>query len=148
MAGSGRQLDRSAAARWVGAIALFAAVTPRLGLGQQSAVVHATVRVVVSVAAESRRLVSGLARAADRVEGLLKAEGSLAVVQLRVVRAAVLEREQVAGQPHEAMVARRRTGIRLEPHRRQEPELALLERAAQPGAGRATAVGLDPVDAA
>lgn len=89
MEGSGRQLDRSAAARWVGAIALFAAVTPRLGLGQQSAVVHATVRVVVSVAAESRRLVSGLARAADRrVEGLLKAEGSLAVVQLRVVRAA------------------------------------------------------------
>ena len=87
MEGSGRQLDRSAAARWVGAIALFAAVTPRLGLGQQSAVVHATVRVVVSVAAESRRLVSGLARAADRrVEGLLKAEGSLAVVQLRVVR--------------------------------------------------------------
>ena len=62
-------------------------------------------------------------------------------------RTQALEREQVAGEPHESMAPRRRTGIRLEPHRRQEPELAPLERAAQPGAGRATALGLDPIDA-
>lgn len=78
-----RHVARAVVGRWVGAIGLLVAVTPRLSVGQQSAVVHATVRVVVSVATENRALVTELARALGRRRAeLLKAQGSLARVWL------------------------------------------------------------------
>ena len=81
-----RHVARAVVCRWVGAIGLVVAVTPRLGLGQQSAIVHATVRVVVSVAAENRALVTGLALGwRHRRGGLMTVQGSLALVRLRVV---------------------------------------------------------------
>ncbi len=78
-----RHVARAVIGWWVGAIGLLVAITPRLGVGQQSAVVHATVQVVVSVATENRALVTELARAwGRRRAGQLKAQGSLARVWL------------------------------------------------------------------
>ena len=92
MVGIGGRSGWAGVGGWVGVIGLGVAVTPRIGVGQQSAVVHATGRVVVSVAAENRGLVSGLARAWGRGRaGLLAARGSLALVRLRVVGVAAVK---------------------------------------------------------
>ena len=92
MVGFGGQSGWAAVGGWVGVIGLLMTGTPRVGVGQQSAVVHATVRVVVSVAAENRGLVSELALAwGRRRAGLLTAQGSLALVRLRVVGVAAVK---------------------------------------------------------
>ena len=92
MVGFGGRSGWAAVGRWGGVIGLLVAGTPRLGLGQQSGVVHATVQVVVSVAAETRGLVAGLARAWGRGRaGVLAAQGSLALVRLRVVGVAAVK---------------------------------------------------------
>ena len=74
--------------RWLALVGLLAVATPRLGLGQQSAAVRATVRVVASVTSEHRALVAELARQWGRRGALVKVQGSLALVRLRVVGAA------------------------------------------------------------
>ena len=76
----------SAAGRWVGWVGLLVLGTPRLGLGQQSASVQATVRVVVSPGSEHRALVADLARQWGRRAELMKAQGSLALVRLSVAQ--------------------------------------------------------------
>ena len=78
----------SAAGRWVGWVGLLVLGTPRLGLGQHSAAVQATVRVVVSAAPEHRALTAELARRWGGRAEVMKAQGSLALVRLRVARPA------------------------------------------------------------
>ena len=89
MVGSPEQACVAAVGRWAGLIGLLVAVIPRPALGQRSAVVQTTARVVVSVAAENRVLVSGLAREwVRRRTGLLRTQGSLALVRFTVVEVA------------------------------------------------------------
>ena len=99
MAGTGRYSRMPTPGRWIGLVGLFAVVTPRPGLGQQSAAVHATVRVVVSAAAENRALVAELVRRWTRRTGPMWAQGSLALVRLRVVGSAAAGRSVTPGKP-------------------------------------------------
>lgn len=85
MAGTERYSRMPTTGGWIGLVGLLAVVTPQPGLGQQSGAVHATARVVVSVAAENRALVAELVRRRwARRAGPIKAQGSLALVRLRI----------------------------------------------------------------
>ena len=78
----------AAVGRWAGLLGFLLAIAPRSALGQHSASVQATARVVASVAPENRALVSELTRQWVRHRaGLLQAHGSLARVRLTVVGA-------------------------------------------------------------